>query len=56
MKGVSFNIEKNTVHDTYAVDEYDRCSIDSTLYLRCLKRIDDCEWMDILKDLNIYTK
>ena len=50
---VCFN-STNDIFTTYSCDEYDRHSIDSTLYLRALQRISDVEWRDLYKELLHY--
>lgn len=54
MKQVRFDFEKNTVHETYTVTEYDRHSIKSILYKKCFNRISDEDWDNMLKDLNTF--
>lgn len=53
-KSVNFNLNKNTIHEVYSEDEYDRHQIDSILYLKCYKRINQNEWSDIFIKLNYY--
>lgn len=39
---------------TYSKDEYDRSSIDSLLYKKCLNRITHYEWIFELRELDYY--
>ena len=54
LKNVKFNLEKNSIHLAYSIDEYDRCQIDSILYLKSYNRITDKEWDEIFNNLNYY--
>lgn len=51
---VTFNLDQNTVHETYSDDEYDRHSIDSILYLKCYNRVSQQEWCQMLEELERY--
>uniref|UniRef100_A0A6C0H856 Uncharacterized protein n=1 Tax=viral metagenome TaxID=1070528 RepID=A0A6C0H856_9ZZZZ len=51
---VTFNLEQNTVHETYSRYEYNRHSIDSILYLKCYNRISQQEWCEMLEKLERY--
>jgi len=53
-KKVTFDLNKNKMYNTYSRKEYNRCQIDSTLYLYSYNRISNKEWIDILKELNLF--
>lgn len=53
-KSVTF--DSNTVYITYSADEYDRSKIDCILYKKCLNKISNQEWNDVLKNLDKYKK
>jgi hypothetical protein len=54
MKVVKFNLESNQIFTTYSIDEYDRFSIDSILYLKCYNKITDDDWNKVFVELNDY--
>lgn len=51
---VTFNLERNTLHEMHAADEYDRYPIDSILYLKCYNRVSQQEWCQMLEELEHY--
>lgn len=53
-KVVSFNLNDNTIHETYSSDTYDRSVIDSILYRKAYNRVSDAEWQEVLMSLNKY--
>jgi hypothetical protein len=53
-KTVKFNLEKNTIHNVYSSDEYDRQQIHSMMYLRLFGKISLIEWTQMLNEINIY--
>lgn len=53
-KHVVFSLEKNTFHETYSSDMYDRSGIDSVLYRKAYNKISDKEWNEIMTSLNKY--
>jgi hypothetical protein len=42
------------IYETYSSKEYDRSMIDSLYYRKCLQRVPDQKWRNILLQLNIY--
>lgn len=54
MKKVSFNLNKNIICITYSPNEYSRRQIDSILYLKSYKKINEHEWKAMLRELNNY--
>ena len=54
IKSVKFNLHRNTIHEMYSSDEYDRHQIDSLLYLKSYGRITRFEWFKALLEVNVY--
>jgi hypothetical protein len=54
MKSVTFDFSKNTLHETYHNDDYDRGAYMLTLWQRCRKEITDEQWRDMFVELNNY--
>lgn len=54
MKRVKFDLDKNETFEAYSIKEYDRIPIDSSLYLRCYKKISDDDWRRVFLNLNYY--
>ena len=53
-KTVAFNLDKNTIFNTYSSEEYDRSCIDHTLYRKAYNLISDTEFQSIYVSLDIY--
>lgn len=51
---VGFDLSRNVVYDTYSANEYDRMPIDSILYRKCLNKVTQKQWQDIIHNLNVY--
>lgn len=51
---VHFDLSRNTHHDTYSNDEYDRKQIESILLLKLQNKITLQKWSTIFKKLNNY--
>lgn len=54
MKQVSFNFDKNEIHETYSSEEYSRFPIDSILYRKSYCLVSDEEWNNVYITLDIY--
>lgn len=51
-KVVSFDLGKNTNHETYAALDYNRKCTDSFLCQRYLKRVSIVQWIKAMQELN----
>ena len=53
-KKVVFNLNRNTIHQVYSKQDYDRKMIDSIMYLKCYNRVSEQEWRAMLEEMAIY--
>ena len=54
MKHVTFNLELNTISDTYSQEEYDRFPNSCLLLKRRTNQLSDNEWNSELEKINIF--
>jgi hypothetical protein len=54
IKTVKFDLEKNTIHEVYSSDDYNRQQIHSMMYLKSFGKISSIEWTHMLIEINIY--
>lgn len=54
VKTVTFDLTRNTIHETFSKDDYDRSIISCILYLKTCKRVSNEEWSQLWMDLNDY--
>jgi predicted GTPase len=54
MKQVTFDLDRNSVVETFSSDDYDRRMIDSILVRKCRNQVSFYEWFSVVQELQKY--